>query len=594
MAKKQKTKVKTNKRLPHVPQFVQEFALGGPVGIPRNPSIDLYENQIMMANAQRKSNNFLTGALDLAGAGAMGIGMGKMAQGIQAGEGVTEGGFNYGNLIQGGIGALGTFGPMFALGGIAGENIEVEGGEIMETPMGEMMEMQGPSHEQGGIGVNVPNGTEIYSDRLLGEDGKTMAQRKKARERILRNLERKLKDNNGDATLQKAYNRTKKNFEALDAKDMEQMMQAQQMEQQMQGIEPVEEFALGGRVQQKSLSRNPMGVLDTNNFFGQTGTPYTATGMVNRNAQSTLPKGSAGLTDMNIQGPEVDLNFDYFNEPTGGKTGLQIPPIDTKGMNPLGNATAGDILGVMGETYNTFAPMQNTLKSRATDTVNTNQFADFGKRGLEKLGNSKQFLQGQKDNQEQQAALQSSTARARNRGSARGVNTMRAMDIATDMQEKTTLAQIQDNYARQMQSIFSQEAQMMNQQDQMVMQGEAAADLANRQDKDAFYTNLAKDISTKGRGIANMGKNLNDFKTRDVTQNTLNSMFPNFKYNSSTGEVEGVKEVVDAHPTIFGQITSKEVQDEVIIGLATNKYKVQGNNIVNLETGKTIDLKTGK
>src|SRR5690606_1317424 len=69
----------------------------------------------------------------------------------------------------------------YAQGGTA---IEVEGEEIIQTPDGQMQKMQGPSHEQGGIDMNVPEGTKIYSDRLELE-GKTMQQRKLNREKRL-------------------------------------------------------------------------------------------------------------------------------------------------------------------------------------------------------------------------------------------------------------------------------------------------------------------------------------------------------------------------------------------------------------------------
>ena len=70
---------------------------------------------------------------------------------------------------------------------------EVEGGEVYETPQGEVGEFQGPSHEQGGIplevGQDVEEGTKVYSDRLkLGK--KTLAERKETRERQIANLEK--------------------------------------------------------------------------------------------------------------------------------------------------------------------------------------------------------------------------------------------------------------------------------------------------------------------------------------------------------------------------------------------------------------------
>lgn len=55
----------------------------------------------------------------------------------------------------------------YAMGGQSNNpNAEVEGDELMRYPDGSTQLMNGPSHENGGIPVNIPQGTEIFSDRL--------------------------------------------------------------------------------------------------------------------------------------------------------------------------------------------------------------------------------------------------------------------------------------------------------------------------------------------------------------------------------------------------------------------------------------------
>ena len=56
--------------------------------------------------------------------------------------------------------------PTYAMGGYAQPNVEVEGGETVATPMGDNMAIQGPSHEQGGVQMNLPPATKVFSDRL--------------------------------------------------------------------------------------------------------------------------------------------------------------------------------------------------------------------------------------------------------------------------------------------------------------------------------------------------------------------------------------------------------------------------------------------
>jgi hypothetical protein len=75
---------------------------------------------------------------------------------------------------------------------------EVEKEELMRMPNGATAQVDGPSHEQGGVPVNIPNGTQIYSDRLKDPDTKkTFA---KLAERYKTNKEDKvLKDNSASS-----------------------------------------------------------------------------------------------------------------------------------------------------------------------------------------------------------------------------------------------------------------------------------------------------------------------------------------------------------------------------------------------------------
>jgi hypothetical protein len=109
----------------------------------------------------------------------------------------------------------------FAYGGTA-ENLpaEVEGKEVMETPDGEVAEFKGPSHEQGGIDVNLPQGTDIYSDRI-SIDGKTMAEHKKKRERKFKILTKKLEKSPDDILLKNSVKRVAESNAMEDARDLE-------------------------------------------------------------------------------------------------------------------------------------------------------------------------------------------------------------------------------------------------------------------------------------------------------------------------------------------------------------------------------------
>jgi len=65
-------------------------------------------------------------------------------------------------------------------GGVMGEaNAEIEKQEQVRYPNGETEGFNGPSHEQGGIPVNLPAETQVFSDKLKSSTGKTFAKEAK-------------------------------------------------------------------------------------------------------------------------------------------------------------------------------------------------------------------------------------------------------------------------------------------------------------------------------------------------------------------------------------------------------------------------------
>jgi len=84
-------------------------------------------------------------------------------------------------------------------------NAELELEETFQTPDGTVGRVDGPSHDNGGIEVNLPEGTRIFSDRLK-HNGKTFAKLTKPITTKIANLEKKLKDNPQDlATANSVY-----------------------------------------------------------------------------------------------------------------------------------------------------------------------------------------------------------------------------------------------------------------------------------------------------------------------------------------------------------------------------------------------------
>ena len=180
----------------------------GPSNYIQNPAETLADYNIMLAKAESEAltNPWLpiVGALGAVGQSVVGSLRGPatspMAHGVDK---PVEGAANGNNNVQG--------------------NIEAEGGEMIETPAGQVQELKGPRHEQGGIPLqvnqDVPEGTKIYSDRLKVGD-KTLAERKAARERQMANIEKSI-SNGADLAVKNAAQRKIKAIEAEEAQDLQ-------------------------------------------------------------------------------------------------------------------------------------------------------------------------------------------------------------------------------------------------------------------------------------------------------------------------------------------------------------------------------------
>jgi hypothetical protein len=165
-----------------------------------------------------------------------------------------------GGLLQQGIGMAGSFKktPTTAANGMNNVNsdVEVEGGEMYETPQGETGEFKGPSHEQGGIPMEVnqdiPEGTKVYSDRLkIGKE--TLAERKEARERKIANLEKIAAQPLVDSALKNA---TKRKMMAIEKEEMADL-QFQEQVNNMQHMSDTMVKAFGTSM--AGVQDNPVG-----------------------------------------------------------------------------------------------------------------------------------------------------------------------------------------------------------------------------------------------------------------------------------------------------------------------------------------------
>lgn len=426
------------------------------------------------------------------------------------------GGFDLAAALMGQFGAD-AFGalPKKGFGGKAGNvPIEVEGKEVGEFPNGEVVEFKGPSHEQGGIDVDVPAETELFSKRLK-IDGKTLAQRKKIRTRKETSIQTQLKKNPGNQVLKNTLERVLTTNQKEEAKDM-QLQEAFNDQQKQKANVEREKFAGGGTV----------------DFDEKTG-------------QKTVDNFT---TDIDLSGgSNLKSLFDEFTKIEG------LP-------------SSGEALGLAGTLYSGIKPMLNTLESGANDTPNINAFENFGEDALLSIDQQKAFVKQQEAAQLRKADLSKNSASKTLQNSASSQSTLNALRLgleeAGDKNRRDIFAQSSADMLR----ILGTEAEAKNQRDLRQMTGEQARDLADRQDADAFLSNLSQNQVGLGRSLQETSKNLGKIKVNNEKRNLINAHSVNFNIDRK-GNITDKQ----GNPLSFEQVqTVKSLAEQA--GLSVEDY----------------------
>ena len=169
-----------------------------------------------------------------------------------------------------------------------------------------------------------------------------------------------------------------------------------------------------------------------------------------------------------------------------------------------------------------------TLLNRANDTPNQNFFRNYGKSGLDKIQEEKNLSDFMLNETLKHNTKSAEAQMIRNSENSRGINTLRAFNLATDINKANAdnQAWIQNQQVKS--NILQREGQLLNQIDQMVMQGEATRDDADRRDRDNFNMQLQRDRNTKNQGIQEIGKTINDITERESSLQAINNMYPDF------------------------------------------------------------------
>lgn len=401
-----------------------------------------------------------------------------------------------------------------AMGGDA--QIEVEGNEILEAPNGEMIQPQGPTHEQGGIPMSVPEGTKIYSDRL-GIEGKTMQQRKKSRERALSRIEKMMDRRPADVFLKNSYLRTKDVLDKEDAQDVQLMKVANDI------YSPPER-----QWRQEGGKQEPQVTAAYGDVAGDPWSDYinNMVGGQQQNVQVPFAPGQEGngrdLTPRNLNVSTVPSPAMNTPVTVTAQTGENFRPSARQMASAqaavkdndidYGNAagfTAGDYIGMGGNLFNAIAPIINTRNAARATKPERNRFKGFGREALEANQQAQTYAGKQQAYARRNVDTAYNSAANRNRSGARDINTLRALDTVADINRNKAIGDIDMSYSNQMAQLLGQQGQLANQRDQVVMSGEQARDEREAQNTDNYYSNMAENLTNFGNNIQGLGRNLN-------------------------------------------------------------------------------------
>lgn len=517
--------------------------------------------------------------------------------------------------------------------------IEAEHGEIVQEPTGEMYELDGATHEQGGIPLEVPGGTEIFSDRLIGADGNTMAQRKKNRENRLAKIQKELNKFPDDASLKKTLRRVQKQNafeEQLDMQLMQQAQQAKMLAQQeaqlaqqqqqaqaqggemgaegspeemglMQGLEqgfdpsmmqgggempvegevpqdvhvegmkeeiPQEEFAVGGRVNRpggipglpayllKDLpvmieqARANTPIVDTGNTDDvvyneddhNRGEKTIQEVVITKKKKPGFDPVYVGKPQLSLEGQNNLMNSINANSlvtgpkenitpvaPLPGSQNTNSTSTNTSGKSgfnfehPFKGMTLGDAIGMYANHKAPQELMKNTIDQYRYTPEEINHFKNYGREALKTLRGQAGLIDTQHDLASQNLQLSKNAMNNLNNNSARGINTLRALNMASNAQTDAQQRELDMARASQMLSLGSQIAQQQNAIDQMVMKGDEERANRNLQNQDNYFTNMAKNISTKYQSLAKNAEALNEIKKRNAQEKLIGRLYRDFE-----------------------------------------------------------------
>lgn len=205
-----------------------------------------------------------------------------------------------------------------------------------------------------------------------------------------------------------------------------------------------------------------------------------------------------------------------------GNTAQAALDAETAAMSDMG-MTAGDIIGLTSSVIGSVSQMATTIQAAKATKPVVNHYAGFNDKALAANQNTKDQIGYNKDiakkEIERKIRVAQNSSRARLRNGATSINSLRGLDLATDIASNESLVssnnQLEGTFGQQMLQALSNDVQLLSQKDQMVAAGQTAADEANAANLDNFYSNFAENIAGATTAFQQFGANVNKAKQRN-------------------------------------------------------------------------------
>lgn len=260
--------------------------------------------------------------------------------------------------------------------------------------------------------------------------------------------------------------------------------------------------------------------LPTRSFSPLDLTNSSATVPMQAGAMPTLRTLPTGIGGDRVYSQTAPSPIAYGGQPMAAPAGLNVPqPAFDNEFGPtrragtrLGNAIGAasqfvsQNMGPLGIAVGTLGPLAATIINRLGDKTNESFYEDYGRQGLAANARAMRGVEAGRQQSMEDINMQTANAAAQARGmgsvnAARGVQQMAG---AQAMRASTTANQ---QAVGQQAGLMGERAGLFNTRDQMVMSGREQADVANVQDRDAFFTNLTSNLTNLGTGMLYAAKN---------------------------------------------------------------------------------------